>query len=821
MNTFLEMPLTAQVYILATAMLGAIAAVNGLSHWQTSQSLQFAAYLLVAVLASALKVNLPAITGTMSVNSFFLLICMVQLKQGETMIVGLVGVLIQCLWKPKTPVMPIRVAFSATANTIAIAASYFVLNQPFFSPNLESLRILATACAYFLVNTALVALVVSLTERKKLKDVWIACYFWCFPYYLGGAALAWISTLLSRYFGWQVSLSLLPVMYLIYRSYQVYLQRLEGDRTHVEEMAGLHLRTIEALALAIEAKDHTTHDHLRRVRVYALELGTRMGLSDVDLQSLRAAALLHDIGKLAVPEHIISKPGKLTPEEFEKMKIHPGVGAQILEQVQFPYPVAPIVLSHHEKWDGSGYPNGLKGEEIPLGARILTAVDALDALASDRQYRRAMPLDRAMEIVAAESGRTFDPAVIRLLQSCYVELERKAVQQPRDSVRLDTEPVALKGGAPATGFEQSISLSSQLEKGIAPANTQLDTDTEFLAVVAHARQAIEELHEWTRSADGSLTLAETLGVFAMRLQDLLTHDSIAFYVKRGNYLLPAFVGGQNRLLFSCLRIPYGEGLSGWVAENRRPLLNGNPSVEAGYLNDPQKFSTLRSALAAPLETANGLVGVLAFYRTERDAFSANDLQILVALSSRIAQSLEYAADRKPVAQDSNALTQLPSAGQLYLELAGMVRFQENSFALILCDLDNFGEINRRFGRDSADRVLQQMAHGLSQFFKSGEYIAHLGGDEFVVLIPGATAPELERHYDRIRLLVNSAGRHLPEPSLLSVSFGAALFPSNSSAPEVLLAEAEASLDRAKRANRVPPPAVLPLQLSKAATPAVH
>ena len=185
--------------------------------------------------------------------------------------------------------------------------------------------------------------------------------------------------LFSRQVHWQGSVLLLPIIYFIHRSYRMYLDRLGDEKRHVEEMAGLHLRTIEALALAIEAKDHTTHEHLRRVRVYAVEIGKEMGLSAPDLEALRAAALLHDIGKLAIPEHIISKPGRLTPEEFEKMKIHPVVGAEILERVSFPYPVVPLVRAHHEKWDGSGYPDGLKGEEIPLGARILAAVDCLDA----------------------------------------------------------------------------------------------------------------------------------------------------------------------------------------------------------------------------------------------------------------------------------------------------------------------------------------------------------------------------------------------------------------------------------------------------------
>src|SRR5204862_715777 len=191
-----------------------------------------------------------------------------------------------------------------------------------------------------------------------------------------------------------------------------------------EDMADLHRRTIGALALAIEAKDHSTHEHLQRVQVYAMSIGKEMGLSESELEALRAAAVLHDIGKLAVPEHIISKPGKLSPEEFEKMKIHPLVGAEILERVQFPYPVVPIVRAHHEKWDGTGYPYGLSGEAIPIGARILAAVDCLDALASERQYRPALSLDDAMRVVLAESGKAYDPKVVVVLASHYQEWER-------------------------------------------------------------------------------------------------------------------------------------------------------------------------------------------------------------------------------------------------------------------------------------------------------------------------------------------------------------------------------------------------------------
>src|ERR1019366_10740288 len=202
------------------------------------------------------------------------------------------------------------------------------------------------------------------------------------------------------------------------------------EKEYAVDMAALHLRTIEALALAIDTKDHTTGTHLRRVQVYATEIGKELKLSASEMQALQAASILHDIGKLAVPDYIISKPGKLTPDEFDKMKVHTVVGAEILEQVAFPYSVAPIVRSHHEKWDGSGYPDGLKAEDIPIGARILSAVDCLDALASDRQYRRALPLDEAMDYVAGLSKRSFDPQVVEILKANYREFERLAQNTP-------------------------------------------------------------------------------------------------------------------------------------------------------------------------------------------------------------------------------------------------------------------------------------------------------------------------------------------------------------------------------------------------------
>ena len=368
-----------------------------------------------------------------------------------------------------------------------------------------------------------------------------------------------------------------------------------------------------------------------------MELAKELGLSEDETEALRAASVLHDIGKLAVPEHIISKPGKLTPEEFEKMKIHPIVGAEILEQVDFPYPVVPIVRAHHEKWDGSGYPNGLAGEDIPIGARILAAVDCLDALASDRQYRKAFPLNEAMAKVVAESGKSFDPRVVAILHRRYIELEKLANAQPLQAPpKLSTDIKVERGSAPAAGFAESAEPDAN---AFAPAG-------DAIARIAAARHQGQEVLDFNRRPGSSLSAEDILSLLAVRLKDLVPHESMAVYCPKNGALAARFVSGENFRLFSSLRIPEGEGLCGWVAQNHKAILNGNPAVEPGYLSDPKKFSTLRSALAVPLEGTAGVAAVLALYRAGLDAFTADDLRVVEAIGTGLGIAIESAGKPK-------------------------------------------------------------------------------------------------------------------------------------------------------------------------------
>ncbi|HVW84164.1 MAG TPA: HD domain-containing phosphohydrolase [Bryobacteraceae bacterium] len=794
------MVIRAKIYIALVLALGSLTLAAELLQFHAANPWIFWLYFAVTILTSGLKVRLPTAFATLSVNFLFILVGIVQFSLPEAMMLGAAGTVVQCLWKPRVRPKAIQIAFSTASICLAIFGAHATFHGPIaqYLSEIHPLRLGLAAFVYYIVNTGLIAGVIGLTERKSVYRTWYDNYLWVLQYHMVAAGIAWLIVVLSRQEKWHATVVLFPVVYGIYRSYRTYLDRLEKDKRHVEEIAGLHLRTIEALALAIEAKDATTHDHLQRVRVYATEIGKEIGMNQNELDALQAASLLHDIGKLAVPEHIISKPGKLTPEEFEKMKIHPVVGAEILEEVKFPYPVVPIVRAHHEKWDGSGYPYGLTGEEIPVGARILSAVDCLDALASDRQYRRALPLDQAMEIVCSESGKSFDPKIVDILRRRYVELERMAISTGGEKIKLSMDLKIERGLAPATGFAESAETEVTTQAGQEP----LDP----LSSIAAATQEAQMLYELTQDLGNSLSLQEALAFVGVRLKRLIPYETISAYIRRDEKLIPEYVSGENFRLFTSLEIPIGQGLSGWVAENNKAILNGNPSVEAGYLNDPTKYSTLRSALAVPLNGVNGVLGVLALYRSERDAFSKENLRILLAISSKVALAIENALNHRLLETSitTDYLTNLPNARSLFLSLDSEIsRAQRDGarLAVVVCDLDGFKQVNDRFGHLTGNKVLRVVANGLRERCDPQDYLARMGGDEFVMLVRGDDAGALDARIEAMRSVVRSAGEAMPEPGELSLSIGVALYPNDGPDAEELLAEADRRMYKSKRMRK--------------------
>jgi diguanylate cyclase (GGDEF)-like protein len=462
--------------------------------------------------------------------------------------------------------------------------------------------------------------------------------------------------------------------------------------------------------------------------------------------------------------------------------VHPIVGAEILERVAFPYPVAPIVRAHHEKWDGSGYPAGLEKEQIPIGARILAAVDCLDALASDRQYRAAMPLDQAMKTVKEKSGTWFDPRVVDLLERRYVELEQAAQSNEAGfvPVGLSKDVRVERGQAPAAGFEKWTE------------NTQPESD--FLASIAAARHEAQAMFELSQDLGNSLSLSETLSVLSMRLRKLIHYDSIAVFVNRNGWLLPELVSGENFRMLSSLKVRVGDGLCGWVAENGKPILNGNPQVEAGFTADP-KAAAMASALAVPLQGLSGVVGVLAMYHSNQDAFSPDDLRILLAVASKVALSVENALKYQQAESSAvtDFLTGLPNARSLFVHLAQEVarsRRMKTSLAVMVCDIDGLKKINDSFGHLEGDKLLREFSIRLKEACRGYDYVARMGGDEFVITAPGLTPEAALEKAERLNAAAIDAGRHTCGCDITSLSVGTAFCPEDGHDVEALLAEAD-------------------------------
>ena len=784
----------AKTYWAGVVMLGLAAAAIGIANMQRPDYTALLVYSVAAIAVARFKIRLPGTTGTLSMNYVVVLVVLMNCDAGVGMIVALTSTVAQCLIRSARRPAWFQVVFSVAGVSLPVLAAEELLRSSYLAHTRPTgcVPVLAASTAYYLVNTITVAGIVSVTSREKLIKIWRTSFLWTYAQYLVGGAIALGVHLLTRNFGMGALVIAAPPLYLLYRSYTTYLGRIEEQHRHLEEMAALHMRTIETLALAIDAKDDTTAAHLRRVQIYATSIGEEMKLSRSEIQALRAAALLHDVGKLAVPEYIISKPGKLTPEEFEKMKVHPVVGAEILERVNFPYPVVPIVRSHHEKYDGSGYPDGLAGDEIPIGARILSAVDCLDALASDRQYREALPLDEAMAIVAKQAGSSFDPKVVEILQRQYKELEQRAKSETTQRTRLSTNIRVPRGRAPATGFadEKRFKVEDAGRNG------------DFSQSIASARQEIHLLTEVINDLGNSLSLDDTLALLAVRLDKAVAHDAIAVYLIRNGKLIPRLVKGESYRLFSSLEIPVGQGLSGWVAENNRSLVNVNPAVEFGYLDDPRKMTPLRSGIAIPLNSQDGIVGVLTLYSLRAEAFTPDHNRLLLAIAPKAANAIQNSLRFECVetAAETDELTGLANCRYLFSHLSaqvGRASREGGSFAVMLMDLDGFKQANDQFGHLTGNRILQAVARELRRNTRADDLVARIGGDEFVVVMMQPEEHESD-FIDHIERIADRVQNEVQCSAPVGMSVGVARYPDDGTDAETLLERADERMYEAKR-----------------------
>jgi diguanylate cyclase (GGDEF)-like protein/putative nucleotidyltransferase with HDIG domain len=581
------------------------------------------------------------------------------------------------------------------------------------------------------------------------------------------------------------SVLLVPaVLYLAYRAYDFFRGRLDEERRHAQQMSELHLATIEALALAIDAKDQTVHNHVGRVQIYAIAVARELGLSDMEVQAVKTAALLHDIGKLAVPEHILAKPGPLTPEEFQKVRIHPQVGADIIANVPFPYPVAPLIKHHHERWDGRGYPSGLKGEEIPLGARILCLVDYYDALTSTRPYHRPMSEEAAVALIEQESGTALDPAIVKAFRAVLPKLRADVQRADFAPPRLAMRP-KLSEGAPMLGSPRAVS----------PDRPSVFDD------IAVAHREIYALYEIAQTMGTSLGVADTMALISSKLTSLVPFSTCALflYAENSDSLYCRFATGTDSELIQQLALRTGQGLSGWVARNRRPLVNARPiaDFEAAGSTLP---TALQSALVCPLLSGDLFIGTLAVYHTTPSFYQDDHRRLLDRVCEQAAAVIHNALvfEHTQEASLTDPLTGLPNTRSMFLhlsrELSRAARLKAE-VSLLVMDLNDFKEINDSFGHQVGDRALRDVSQMLQATIRPYDMCVRYAGDEFIVVLVGCGREEAESKKLELQQAVERIvfeprpGKVVP----LSISAGAAVFPADGDSYESLLAKADSRM----------------------------
>jgi diguanylate cyclase (GGDEF)-like protein/putative nucleotidyltransferase with HDIG domain len=572
---------------------------------------------------------------------------------------------------------------------------------------------------------------------------------------------------------------------------QMAWSRLRAKARESEELSRLHFATAEALATAIDAKDQSTHCHVRRVQIYAAGLGELLGLSKSEIAALKAGALLHDIGKLAVPAHIVNKPGRLTQAEFEKTKIHTIVGAQILSRVDFPYPVIPIVRHHHEQWDGLGYPDGLKAEQIPKGARILSIVDCFDSVREDRPFRRGMTRDEAVAFLLRGSGNHFDPNLVNLFIQHLPRFEAQiaAAGLPQQPSSDDTQE---------SRKSSEVDIAQTRERGAYLAYDQIKS----------AHQEVYALYEIARTFGSSLSVSNTVEVLVDKVGHLVPFQTCVVYLydELKGYAMPAHVAGLNAQVLSTKCVAPGEGVTGFALANRSPINQLHPSLDLAGLEIDTEY---RSMASLPLFKDDVILGALSVYSTELEQYSEDHMRLLETVTRLASDALSNATQHAEA--ESNALTDqltgLPNARYMALRFDEEVsRAKRNArpFQVVMLDLDDFKLVNDTFGHKVGDKMLREMARIIQAQLREYDFLARYAGDEFVAIVQELVGNQVEDLTQRIETAVSGFSLHVRGggKARVGISIGTSTYGADGETLDQLLVAADQAMYRAKSGHKL-------------------
>lgn len=656
----------------------------------------------LTVLTGSFTVKIPGLVARLSVSEPFVFAATLWFGPSVGAVTASLDALIMSLWLLPNLKTLHRVVFNVSVLVISI----WLASQGFFilaginprAPVYNSLAdfvlplYLFTACS-FLLNSGLIAVALSFERKQSAFRIWREQFLWLSLNYFGGASVAAVLVVYAKAMDWAVVGIIVPLLAISYLTFRTTLGRLDDANSHLRELNHLYLSTIETLAMAVDAKDQVTHGHIRRVQRYALGLAHALGLNeDKQVKAIEAAALLHDMGKLAIPEYILNKPGRLTALEFEKMKLHAGIGADILSSIDFPYPVIPIVRHHHENWDGSGYPDGLKGTLIPMGARILSVVDCFDALTSDRPYRPRLSSEEALQIVIARRGSMYDPVVVDTFAANIQSLEESTRDLGPESPTLrQIAELNSPGNLPAV-------LASQEPPSSSP--------------------SLFSPSDWTAGLSGSIDVSNLAPVVLSLASGSIPAGGCVVSVVEsdGATLLTASVAGLVPRTYLGTRTDFGKRICGWVAANRVSAVN---SIAALDLDQPSGARGLVSSIVSPiLDESDNVAGVVAFYSECANAYAREHQTMTETVARMLGPVIQRTTD--PTSTADAASSQLE---QLISKVEGSKSWWPVGVVVTRLDINS-----------SSARIEQDAADALQSLVRADDSLIRIDAHAFLLLL---------------------------------------------------------------------------------------
>jgi putative nucleotidyltransferase with HDIG domain len=633
------------LYVGAVAAVGLfVVSQSAIALSSTPRAAEWIGLGLLALVASRFPLRVPGSNAWVSISDTFFMTSALLFGPGPaTITIALDSIALSNKFKTNRVR---RFVFNGSAPAIALwcgANTFFALSGsgPLYANPVSAeqlvLPLAAFAAVYFVLNSGLTAVAVALEKQTSAASVFRSHFGVVSINWFAAGSAAFMLVLLAQFLSVIAIGAVIPLIAVIHLAMRSWTGRIADAEHHVAALDKLYLSTIGALSTAIEAKDGVTSSHIHRVQHYSMGLAKALGGLDTQaLKAIQAAALLHDTGKLAVPERILNKPGKLTPAEFEAMKLHVDVGADILSSIDFPYPVVPIVAAHHENWDGSGYPNGLKGTEIPIGARILSVVDCYDALTSDRPYRAALSDDDAFAIIRARRGTFYDPTVVDTFERVCRHIGplevKPQLQKAIDKISKAVAQVEAAASMPAPLVVAPVVPSAPL--------------------AYEGPESLRALANLARVVSGKPSTADLSSLIWSHVRHVVPAASCAFFVsdQATDSVKVTFVAGDAVSILQGLEMKVGDRLTGWVASNREPIVNSEAKLDLGA--EAGLFG-LKYCLALPLVDEGELAGVLSLYSA--DAFREEQVQTLQFVMPHLGQmflAMNRRADQPAASTDA-------------------------------------------------------------------------------------------------------------------------------------------------------------------------